>query len=61
MSHYYFLEHQKLDGLIELFNKQGYQVKAPAVRDEAIVYDDIESADELPWGYIDEQLQPITR
>lgn len=55
MSHYYFLAHKKLDDLIGYFNKQGYQVKAPAVRDDAIVYDDIDSAKEFPWGYVDEQ------
>lgn len=37
-----------------LLNK-GYQVIGPVLKDGAIVYDQLNSADDLPIGYIDEQ------
>ncbi|WP_440617680.1 4Fe-4S dicluster domain-containing protein [Cysteiniphilum sp. 6C5] len=55
MSQFYFLAHECLDDLINALKAQGFAVKAPTVDDHAIVYDDIERAAELPWGYVDEQ------
>lgn len=55
MSQFYFLAHEYLDDLISTLKTQGFEVKAPIVDDHAIVYDDIEKAAELPWGYVDEQ------
>jgi len=43
---------QKLFGIL---GKDGYSVIAPTVRDNAIIYDEIESAQELPVGKRDEQ------
>ena len=43
-----------LDGLGELvagLRNRGYQVVGPSLRDGAIVYDELESADELPAGW----------
>ena len=44
-----------LDRLIEALRDRGYRVLGPTVRDGAIVYDDLESADELPIGWTDRQ------
>jgi len=49
------LEASQIGRLIQALNRQGYDVIGSTVRDEAIVYDHIESAEELPWGWSDEQ------
>lgn len=41
--------------LIEALRRRGFSVVGPTVRDQAIVYDEIESAAELPSGFTDEQ------
>lgn len=41
--------------LIEVLRKRGYQVVGPTIRDAAIVYDDLNSVDDLPIGWSDEQ------
>jgi ferredoxin len=44
-----------LDELVRVLREDGYRVLGPTVRDGAIVYDDIESAGELPIGWTDRQ------
>jgi ferredoxin len=44
-----------LDGLVGALKARGFRVLGPTVRDGAIVYDDLESADELPIGWTDRQ------
>jgi formate hydrogenlyase subunit 6/NADH:ubiquinone oxidoreductase subunit I len=47
-----------LDGLralIEALAAQGYQVLGPAVRDGAIIYDEVRSLADLPAGWTDQQ------
>lgn len=44
-----------LDCLVDALRGRGYRVLGPTVRDGAIVYDDLESADELPIGWTDRQ------
>ena len=47
-----------LDGmraLIESLRCRGFRTIGPTMRDQAIVYDDIESIDDLPRGWTDEQ------
>ena len=47
-----------LDGLQALLaglRRRGFRTIGPTVRDQAIVYDDIESVDDLPRGWTDEQ------
>ena len=46
---------EALDALIEALRRRGYRVLGPTVRDGAIVYDELESADELPIGWTDRQ------
>ncbi|MCC6361962.1 MAG: 4Fe-4S dicluster domain-containing protein [Bryobacterales bacterium] len=41
--------------LISLLERQGWQVIGPTVRDGAIVYDRVESLDDLPRGWTEEQ------
>jgi len=45
----------ELGRLIEAVARRGYAVLGPTVRDGAIVYDQIESAQDLPAGWTDEQ------
>jgi len=44
-----------LDALIDALKSRGRRVIGPRVRDGAIVYDQIESSDDLPAGWTDEQ------
>ena len=47
-----------IDGLarlIEALREDGFRVIGPTRRDDAIVYDDIETVDDLPAGWTDEQ------
>ncbi|WP_026598464.1 4Fe-4S dicluster domain-containing protein [Methylosinus sp. sav-2] len=44
-----------LEALLEALCAQGYQLIGPTVRDEAIVYDEIATLDDLPRGVGDEQ------
>ena len=41
--------------LLDALRQRGYRVVGPTVRDQAIVYDDIASIDDLPRGWTDEQ------
>ena len=41
--------------LLLSLHKQGYQIIGPTVRENAIVYDRLDSVDDLPIGYTDEQ------
>lgn len=44
-----------LDDLVASLGRRGYLVVGPTVRDGAIVYDELHSADELPAGWTDVQ------
>ena len=44
-----------LDQLVDALCVRGYRVLGPTVRDGAIVYDDLDSAAELPIGWTDRQ------
>jgi ferredoxin len=44
-----------LDALLAALADRGYRVLGPTVRDGAIVYDDLDSAADLPIGWTDEQ------
>jgi sulfhydrogenase subunit beta (sulfur reductase) len=49
------VERDDLQYLLEALQKRGYQVIGPTVRDQAIIYDDLTSATDLPIGWTDEQ------
>ena len=44
-----------LDRLVDALRGRGYRVLGPTIRDGAIIYDDLESAGELPIGWTDRQ------
>ena len=46
---------EALEPLLEALRARGFRVLGPTVREGAIVYDDLDSADELPIGWTDEQ------
>ena len=45
----------KLNGLIKVLIKAGYEVIGPKLSEGAIVYESLQSVDELPIGWVDEQ------
>jgi ferredoxin len=49
------LERQALKDLVSVLIDEGYQVIGPTLGEAAIVYEPIESADELPVGWSDQQ------
>lgn len=51
----YFLPHTQLQMLIDTLQKSGFSCVGPQVRDGAIVYDEINNVDQLPWGIRDYQ------
>jgi ferredoxin len=46
---------ETLDDLVAALRARGYRVLGPRVRDAAIVYDDLDSARDLPIGWTDRQ------
>jgi ferredoxin len=55
MPDHLVLGREHLQGLFDALKTRDYQVLGPTVRDGAIVYDELGSADELPIGWTDEQ------
>jgi ferredoxin len=49
------LDRNGLDGLLAALVKKGYRVIGPTARDDAVIYDDIDSPKDLPEGWGDEQ------
>ena len=49
------IDKSNLDKIIGILKKDGYTVIGPIVKDGAIVYDEIESINDLPAGWGDEQ------
>ncbi|MFQ6026655.1 MAG: 4Fe-4S dicluster domain-containing protein [Dehalococcoidia bacterium] len=51
----WIIESSALRLLFEVLQREGYQLVGPTIRQEAIVYDRLESANDLPIGWTDEQ------
>jgi len=49
------IDKEGLQALLDVLAKRGYRVVGPTLRDQAIVYDDIRSVQDLPAGWTDEQ------
>jgi sulfhydrogenase subunit beta (sulfur reductase) len=49
------IEPEALEALVGALRSRGYRVLGPTVRDRAIVYEELESAAELPVGWTDSQ------
>jgi ferredoxin len=49
------IEKRELQSIVDELRRSGYEVIGPTIKEEAIVYDQIDSIDELPIGYVDEQ------
>jgi sulfhydrogenase subunit beta (sulfur reductase) len=54
-NHKLVLEVGALARLLDVLKERGYLVMGPTLRDNAIVYDRLESADQLPIGWRDVQ------
>lgn len=55
MSEYVVLGREQLQGLLGELKRREYQIIGPTLRDRAIVYEELSSADDLPVGWTDEQ------
>ncbi len=49
------IDTNNLNRIIEILQKDGYSVIGPSLKDGAIIYDDIQSIQDLPIGWTDEQ------
>src|SRR5512133_3885342 len=49
------IERETLDALLAALRERGYTTIGPTIRDQAIVYDEISSTEDLPAGWTDEQ------
>jgi sulfhydrogenase subunit beta (sulfur reductase) len=49
------LDRENFQNLFDALNQKGYRTCAPTLRDNAVVYDEISSVEELPIGYSDDQ------
>lgn len=50
-----FLPHSRLQDLIDALEQAGFSCVGPQIRDEAILYDVLKKATQLPWGVRDHQ------
>ncbi|MDA8389388.1 MAG: 4Fe-4S dicluster domain-containing protein [Gammaproteobacteria bacterium] len=50
-----FLLRGHMQNLLDALRAAGYRCVGPQVRDGAIIYDTLSQADDLPWGWRDEQ------
>ncbi len=55
MTHDGVIDRPDFDALLHALRRLGYTVIGPTVRDQAIVYEEITSSQELPVGWTDEQ------
>ena len=49
------IQRTDFDGIIDLLREKGYTVIGPAIKDNAIIYDEIINSADLPGGFTDEQ------
>ncbi len=49
------IDKSELQTIFDALRRQGYVTVAPTLRDAAIVYDEVDSLEQLPAGYVDEQ------
>ena len=49
------IEKQQLQAVIDRLQQIGYRTIGPQLADEAVVYDDLDTVDQLPIGWLDEQ------
>ncbi|MBV9415884.1 MAG: 4Fe-4S dicluster domain-containing protein [Solirubrobacterales bacterium] len=49
------LQRSDFDALLMAVKRRGYTIVGPTIRDQAIVYDEIEQTSDLPIGWTDEQ------
>jgi ferredoxin len=57
----YILEREHLQDLLNVLSQSGYRTIGPVIRDGAIVYDDLQSVEDLPAGWTDLQERGLYR
>lgn len=51
----YLLNADQLDLIFQQLRKKDYQLLAPVISDQTIIYDEVQSVDDLPKGYTEKQ------
>ena len=49
------VERKDFQDLFDALQKKGYQISGPTLKDNAVIYDNISSVDDLPTGWTDKQ------
>lgn len=49
------VQRQHLQGMLDILSGNGYELLGPTLRDSAVVYDEIETVEDLPIGWTDHQ------
>src|SRR5262249_42577979 len=49
------IDRRDFGGLLDALRRRGYTIIGPTIRDQAIVYDEVQCTDDLPEGWTDEQ------
>ena len=49
------IDRSDFGGLLGALQRRGYTIIGPTIRDQAIIYDEVHSTDDLPEGWTDEQ------
>lgn len=57
----YRMDRSGLDALMQALREAGYKVMGPVLRDQAVVYDEVQSVADLPEGWTDQQEGGIYR
>ena len=55
VGQHYLMDRKGLDQLMQALRRSRYKVMGPVIRDEAVVYEEVRSAADLPEGWTDEQ------
>ena len=50
----YLIDPEALNGLLDRLKGDGFTLIGPRLRDDAIIYDEIDCLDDLPKGWTDE-------
>ncbi len=49
------IERKSMNILFDILREKGYKIVGPTIKERAIVYDELESVDDMPIGWTDEQ------
>jgi len=53
------IERKSMNILFDILRERGYKIVGPTIKERAIVYDELDSVEDMPVGWTDEQLSLI--